>query len=74
MKVYFESMVDSIEDMIKTFTDIHGYEPTHIEMSRVEYNTLIEQLNTKYLVKNRLLKDDQSLTTTIRGLIIKLKN
>lgn len=74
MRVYYESLVEKIGKMKEVFENENGYAPTHVELNFVEYSKLVDELNSKYLVKSRLMKDDESETNTILGLIIKIKN
>lgn len=74
MRVYYESVVEKICKMKEEFENDNGYAPNHVELSFVEYSKLVDELNSKYLLKNRLMKYDESGTKTFLGLILKIED
>ena len=48
MRVFYKSMVDEIDQMMRDFENQYGMKPTHVEMSKVEYRELQDQLKVRY--------------------------
>ena len=67
MRVFYKSMVDEIDQMMHDFENQFGVKPTHVEMSKVEYKELQDQLKVRY--PHRIAERP----TTILGLLIIIK-
>ena len=70
MRVFYRSMVDEIDQMLCAFENQNGVKPTHIEMSRVEYRKLQDQLKARD--PHRIVERPTD-ETTILGLLIIIK-
>ena len=70
MRVFYKSMVDEIDQMMHDFDSQNGVKPTHIEMSRVEYRKLQDQLKARY--PHRIVERPTD-EITILGLLIIIK-
>ena len=67
MRVFYKSMVDEIDQMMRDFENQYGMKPTHVEMSKVEYRELQDQLKVRYPHRKA------ERPTTILGLLIIIK-
>ena len=70
MKVFYKSMVDEIDQMMHDFENQNGVKPTHVEMSKVEYRKLLDQLEPRYSHRIAERPTDEN---TILGLLIIIK-
>ena len=70
MRVFYKSMVDEIDLMICDFENQFGTKPTHVEMSRVEYRKLQDQLKARHPHRIAERPTDE---ITILGLLIIIK-
>ena len=70
MRVFYKSMVDKIDQMMHDFENQNGVKPTHIEMSKVEYRKLQDQLKARYPHRITERPTDE---ITILGLLIIIK-
>ncbi len=68
MRVFYKSMVDEIDQMLCDFENQNGVKPTHVEMSRVEYRKLQDQLKARHRIAERPTDE-----MTILGLLIIIK-
>ena len=71
MRVFYKSMVDEIDEMVSDFENQNGTKPTHVEMSKVEYRKLQDQLKVKYPHRTEERPTDE---VTILGLLIIIKD
>ncbi len=67
MRVFYKSMVDEIDQMMHDFENQNGVKPTHVEMSKVEYRKLLDQLEPHRIAER---PTDEM---TILGLLIIIK-
>ena len=70
MRVFYKSTVDEIDQMMRDFENQFGTKPTHVEMSRVEYRTLQDQLKARHPHRVAERPTDE---ITILGLLIIIK-
>ena len=70
MRVFYKSMVDEINQMMRDFENQYGMKPTHVEMSKVEYRKLLDQLEVRYSHRIAERPTDEN---TILGLLIIIK-
>ena len=70
MRVFYKSMVDEIYQIMRDFENQNGVKPTHVEMSRVEYRKLQDQLKACYPHRIAERPTDE---ITILGLLVIIK-
>ena len=70
MRVFYKSMVDEIDQMMRDFENQNGVKPTHVEMSKVEYRELQNQLKARHPHRIAERPTDE---ITILGLLIIIK-
>jgi ribosomal protein S3 len=71
MRVFYKSMVDEIDQMMRDFENQYGVKPTHVEMSRVEYRKLQDQLKARSY--SHRIAERPTDEITILGLLIIIK-
>ena len=70
MRVFYKSMVDEIDQMMRDFENQNGVKLTHVEMSGAEYRKLQDQLKVYYPHRIAERPTDE---ITILGLLIIIK-